>query len=59
MKEFRFKIFIIVAASLLCLYLLYPTYVDYQNTKTINKALAPVHTGAADCPIKFSAALRS
>lgn len=39
MKEFRFKIFIIVAASLLCLYLLYPTYVDYQNTKTINKAL--------------------
>ncbi len=39
MKEFRFKIIIILGVIALCLYLLYPTYVDYQNTKVVNKAL--------------------
>ncbi len=39
MKEFRFKIIIILGVIALCLYLLYPTYVDYQNTKVMNKAL--------------------
>lgn len=39
MKEFRFKIIIILGFTALCLYLLYPTYVDYQDTKIINTAL--------------------
>jgi preprotein translocase subunit SecD len=39
MKEFRFKIIIILGVIALCLYLLYPTYVDYQNSKVIDKAL--------------------
>lgn len=39
MKEFRFKIILILVISILCLYFLYPTYVDYQNTKMMNKAL--------------------
>ncbi len=39
MKEFRFKIILISVITLLCLYFLYPTYVDYQNTKMMNKAL--------------------
>jgi SecD/SecF fusion protein len=37
MKEFRFKIIIILGAIALCIYLLYPTYVDYQNSKVVNK----------------------
>jgi SecD/SecF fusion protein len=36
MKEFRFKIILILAAIGLSLYLLYPTYQDYQNTKKLN-----------------------
>ena len=39
MKEFRFKIIIILGVIALCIYLLYPTYVDYQNSKVIDKAL--------------------
>ncbi len=39
MKEFRFKIIIILGVIALCLYLLYPTYVDYQNSKVMNKTL--------------------
>ncbi|HSD62783.1 MAG TPA: protein translocase subunit SecD [Ignavibacteriaceae bacterium] len=39
MKEFRFKIIIILGVIALCLYLLYPTFVDYQNTKVMNKVL--------------------
>ncbi|NJD21743.1 MAG: protein translocase subunit SecD [Melioribacter sp.] len=35
MKELRFRIILIVGAIALCLYLLYPTYKDYQNTKTV------------------------
>jgi len=36
MKEFRFKIILILAAIGLSLYLLYPTYQDLENTKKLN-----------------------
>jgi SecD/SecF fusion protein len=39
MKEFRFRIILIIGAIGLSLYLLYPTYVDYQNNKQINQVL--------------------
>ncbi len=39
MKEFRFKIIIILGLTALCIYLLYPTYVDYQNSNRMNKAI--------------------
>jgi preprotein translocase subunit SecD len=39
MKEFRFRIIIITAAVALCVYLLYPTYKDYQNTEKIDNIL--------------------
>jgi len=40
MKEFRFRLIIIVAALALSIYLLYPTYVDYQNSTDLKEALA-------------------
>ena len=39
MKEFRFRIIMVLGAIVLALYLLYPTYVDYQNSNEINKTL--------------------
>jgi preprotein translocase subunit SecD len=39
MKEYRFKIILIVAALALSVYLLYPTFQDYQNNKMLNSAL--------------------
>ncbi len=39
MKEFRFKIIIILGFTALCIYLLYPTYVDFQNSNVMNKAV--------------------
>ena len=39
MKEFRFRLILIVAAIALCVYLLLPTYQDWQNTKKINQTL--------------------
>ncbi|MGD8778883.1 MAG: protein translocase subunit SecD [Ignavibacteria bacterium] len=42
MKEFRFRIFVILGAIALCLYLLYPTYADYQNTKKINNEIESI-----------------
>lgn len=39
MKEFRFKIILIAAAVVLSVYLLYPTFQDYQNNKTLTAAL--------------------
>ena len=39
MKEFRFKIIIILAALVLAVYLLWPTYKDYSNTKSINETV--------------------
>lgn len=35
MKEFRFKLILILAAIALSIYLLYPTYQDYQNSKKL------------------------
>jgi preprotein translocase subunit SecD len=39
MKEFRFKIILILAAILLSIYLLYPTYQDYQKNKSLQSTL--------------------
>ena len=39
MKEYRFKIIIILGAIALCVYLLYPTYKDYQYSKKVDKIL--------------------
>lgn len=39
MKEYRFKIIIILGAIALCIYLLYPTFQDYQNSKKVDKIL--------------------
>ncbi len=39
MKEFRFRLIIIVAAIALSIYLLYPTYLDYQNSSDIKQTL--------------------
>ena len=39
MKEYRFRIILILAAIALSFYLLFPTYQDYQNTKTLTKEL--------------------
>ena len=39
MKEYRFKIILILAAIALSFYLLYPTFQDYQNNKTLTKEL--------------------
>ncbi len=39
MKEFRFRIILILFFTGFCLYLLYPTYQDYQFTKKTNKIL--------------------
>jgi preprotein translocase subunit SecD len=39
MREFRFRLIIIVAAIVLSIYLLYPTYVDYQNKGNIKETL--------------------
>jgi preprotein translocase subunit SecD len=40
MKEFRFRIFIILAFIALSVYLLYPTFTDVQNSKKIEKILS-------------------
>ena len=39
MKEFRFRLIIIVAAIVLSIYLLYPTYLDFQNSSDIKETL--------------------
>ena len=39
MKELRFRLFIILAAIAVSVYLLYPTYKDYQNSKKISNIL--------------------
>ncbi len=39
MKEFRFRLIILVAALALSIYLLYPTYLDYQNSSDIKQTL--------------------
>jgi len=42
MKELRFRLIVILAFVALSLYLLYPTYQDYQNNKKINAYLEHV-----------------
>lgn len=39
MKEYRFRIIIILAAIALSIYLLYPTFMDYQNSKHIQSVV--------------------
>ncbi len=39
MKEYRFKLILILAFIALSIYLLYPTYQDYQNNKTLTAEL--------------------
>ncbi|MFC2083800.1 protein translocase subunit SecD [Bacteroidota bacterium] len=39
MKEFRLRIFLIIAFIVLSIYLLYPTYADFQNTNYIESEL--------------------
>ena len=39
MKEYRFKIILILAFIALSVYLLYPTFQDYQNNKSLNAVL--------------------
>jgi len=39
MKELRLRIILIVGAIALSLYLLYPTFQDYQNNKEVSKIL--------------------
>src|SRR4030066_2469853 len=40
MKEFRFKIIVILAALALSVYLLWPTYKDYSNNKSITEIVS-------------------
>lgn len=44
MKEFRLRLILILAFIALSIYLLYPTYSDYQSTKEINKVLEQKRT---------------
>ena len=44
MKEFRFKLILILAFTALSIYLLYPTYQDYQKTKKLNSELETKRT---------------
>ncbi len=37
MREIRFRLIIISAVFAFCLYLLYPTYLDYKNTEKLDK----------------------
>ncbi|RPI63456.1 MAG: protein translocase subunit SecD [Ignavibacteriales bacterium] len=39
MKEYRFKIILILAFTALSIYLLYPTFQDYQNNKSLTATL--------------------
>ncbi|MHB8580649.1 MAG: protein translocase subunit SecD [Ignavibacteriaceae bacterium] len=40
MKEYRFRLILILGAVVLSIYLLYPTYVNYNNQKAIAKVVA-------------------
>ena len=44
MKEFRLRLILILAFIALSIYLLYPTYSDYQTTNEINKVLETKRT---------------
>lgn len=42
MKEFRTRLIIIIAAIALSIYLLYPTYLDYQSSSDIKQTLSSI-----------------
>ena len=42
MREFRFRIIVILAAIALSVYLLYPTYADYENNKYVEHEIAAI-----------------
>src|SRR4030043_473895 len=42
MKEFRFRIIIILGAIALSIYLLYPTYADYDYSQEINQEITSI-----------------
>jgi len=42
MKEYRFRIIVIAAFVALSVYLLFPTYADYQNTKELHHTLSVI-----------------
>jgi SecD/SecF fusion protein len=44
MKEFRFRIILILAVIALCIYLLFPTYQDYRNNKEISEIIETERT---------------
>ena len=48
MKEFRLRIILILGAIALSVYLLYPTYVEYQNIKEIKQTLENKKTEVMD-----------
>ena len=54
MKELRFRIILIIGAIALSVYLLYPTYVDYKNTKVLNKTLEKRREEIVEANPKFS-----
>ena len=42
MKQFRFRLILIIAAIVLSIYLLYPTFLDYQNNQDIKANLEQI-----------------
>ena len=54
MKEFRFKTILILAAIALSIYLLYPTFQDYQNTKKLTSELEGERTALIKANPNFS-----
>lgn len=54
MKEFRFKTILILAAIALSIYLLYPTFQDYQNTKKLTSELEAERTALNKANPNFS-----
>lgn len=42
MREFRFRIIVILAAIALSVYLLYPTYADYENNNYVEQEIAAI-----------------
>ena len=54
MKEFRFKTILILAAIALSIYLLYPTFQDYQNTKKLTSELEAERTALIKANPNFS-----
>ena len=54
MKELRFRLIVIVAAVALSIYLLWPTYQDYQNNKVVKQYLEHVQDSLMQANPKIS-----